>query len=328
MYHKGEYELLEILILLRDANCAMTTTEIAKRITGKVDETTLRRIRRKLNMLEKARFVKSIGRKPKSWFYNVTTFVFYDEMRKRHVRYVIAALLLILRPFGLDYGILETLPEPEKEEIEKLVYEVALRDDLKEYALSHLKHGYPRAFALYTEGDRALDLYYRLRREFRETINDALKQRFKYAVITRSEADAHMKRSSGSKAYYVYSDHIASICEKALNFYLDYDYAMDDYLKGIRLSIDGDEWGVVRAWGDIILGIGDERLLQDLDRFFRNEAYYHLKYYGPKIKRSREKFSNCFRKLRDEICRIIHEARQGVSKGICRICLMKAKGEE
>ncbi|RLE78580.1 MAG: hypothetical protein DRJ51_09305 [Thermoprotei archaeon] len=328
MYHKGEYELLEILILLRDANCAMTTTEIAKRITGKVDETTLRRIRRKLNMLEKARFVKSIGRKPKSWFYNVTTFVFYDEMRKRHVRYVIAALLLILRPFGLDYGILETLPEPEKEEIEKLVYEVALRDDLKEYALSHLKHGYPRAFALYTEGDGALKLYHHLRKEFKEAINDALKQRFKYAVITGSEADAHMKCSSGSKAYYVYSDRIVSICEKALNYYLDYDYAIDDYLKGIRLSIEGDGWGAIRAEGGIILGIGDERLLQDLDRFFRNEAYYHLKYYGPKIKRSREKFSNCFRKLRDEICRIIHEARQGVSKGICRICLMKAKGEE
>ena len=55
MYHKGEYELLEILILLRDANCAMTTTEIAKRITGKVDETTLRRIRRKLNICSRKR---------------------------------------------------------------------------------------------------------------------------------------------------------------------------------------------------------------------------------------------------------------------------------
>jgi len=109
---KGEYELLRTLRLLKDASYPMTTKEIAREVAGRDDEVTLRRIRRKLSLLERGGFVKSIGKSPKKWYYCAVTLV-SDDVYRRHAKYVVADLIEVADLVG-DY-ILEMLPGVEKE---------------------------------------------------------------------------------------------------------------------------------------------------------------------------------------------------------------------
>jgi len=324
---KGEYELLRILRFIKDTGYPVTTEEIARGVVGRDDEVTLRRVRRKLNLLEREGFVKSIGKSPKKWCYCAVTFVIIDDdTYKRHIKYIIAGLVILAGSLISD-SLLKTLPEPEREEIESLINcGTALRNKLRLCALSHLEYGYPEVFALYKEREKAVDRYCSIKRDFQKAVSDALKQRFKYAVFV--ESTNFIKPDPESRAYYVYSDRVMSTCQEALsNYTQNLEYLSVNRPRKMRFYFEGDKWGIVKTEGGIIVGVGDTRLLHDFHSFSKDVCYY-LRSYGPEVRRWFKRLVEYSIRLRDEMLKIIHELRQGILRGICPTCLLAVKSKK
>ena len=318
---KGEYELLRILKLLKDASRPMTAKEIAREVAGRDDEVTLRRIRRKLSLLEREGFVKSVGKSPKEWYYCAVILV-SDDVYKRHAKYVIAGLIKVA-DFTGDY-ILKTLPKVEREEIETLLSEcrTASRDEFKQNALSHLEHGYPEVYAICKKREKAASQYRRIKEDFEKAVSNSLKWRFKCATPTR--LTNFIKPNLDDRVYRVDFDRVMSICQGAFSDFVRQDYV--DEPEKIRFYLEGDEWGVIKTDNGDIVGVGDARLLRDFHSFSK-DVHYYLRSYGSRARRWLNRLLKYSIRLRDELQKIVHEMRQGILKGRCHLCLVSVKSE-
>ena len=340
---KGEQELARIIKIFSDHYGEwLSVRDVARMLTGREDEATLRRIRRKLKILRDENVLVSKETRPKLFRFNLRYSPEDYHVALEHSKRVVLGFFSIMGEYSND------IKEALRRELKRKGYpeELCTRlcdyqrdlwygecEQMRPYALKHLETGYPEVYELYNRVERLRGclLHRRWESDFHRDMNNTLEERFKRlgVVLLNELIDVRHPDNPAFRIRFTQINRklVLDICTKALREYYERlrntrrtSYNEIRPPKLLLEVVEADGYGYIMTEDGLCLGIGDEEILKELNDFLKY-AYKRARELALDVIELEHHVPELEARLRDELMKIVEGVIRGRPlKGVCLLC--------